>query len=220
LSRAFDQYMSGKTPDIPQIRSIRTPSETLANNILQRGPCVYQAANAMNALVLAIHKILRTDELETQAFVNQVLAQMTVWVGGNDGMFGKAIADTASQLRSLQDALQHEPRGSIAIYSVQTEVVVSKGPHGHGIHAHPTLKVIADIAINDANLTFSVSNPRSSWFDSAHIDDSVVAGQAKSYYMKLQNEIGSIKQSQARLDVLQRHETALQRMIAALQQWR
>jgi hypothetical protein len=216
LIRDFDQYMKGRHPDVKQIASIRTPSETLTNNIVQRGPCVYQAANAATVLVLAIHKILHVDPRETQALIDTVLGYMTAWAGPGDGMFGKAISDTQALLQHARDALSREPRGNgVVLYSAQTS---TSGPRGHG-QIHGTIHVLADITIDEVNLTFSVNNARSTWFDISKFDDETVSSQASTVRNRLQGEINTIKALLDRLNTLQQHEAALQKMILALKAW-
>lgn len=219
LNNDFDQYMSGALPDFGQIKSIRTPAELLANNIIQRGPCVYQSAGTVTVLVLAIHKILKVDVNETQSLINIVLSQMNAWSGNDNGMFGKAISDTSSILQQTSDSLAHEPRGTVTIYSEQVEVVLPGGPGGRGIHMHPILKVIADISIDDINCTFSVSNARSTWFDTTRFNDDVVAAKALDVTNRLQNEVNMIKNLRSKLNELQNHLEALQKIIASLKSW-
>src|SRR5262249_12446307 len=148
---------------------------------------------------------------------------MTAWAGNSDGMFGKAIADTQTTLQHAREVLAHEPRGTVVIYSVHTELPgpIGGGPGG-GMRPAMLgyLQVLADVTIDDNNLTFSVTNPRSTWFDTAHLDDNVVAGRATIWTGRIQGEINSINSVQARLGKLQEHEAALQQMIAALQAWR
>jgi hypothetical protein len=208
--------MKGHRPDINQIKSIRTPAETLANNIVQRGPCVYEAANASVVLVLAIHKILNVDRKETQALIDTTLGYMTTWAGEGDGMFGKAIKDTQTLDSNARAVLSREPRGNgLVLYSQQTS---ETGPSGHGV-IHGTIQVLADISIDEVNLTFSVNNAISTWFDITKFDDETVASQANIARNRLQSEIKTIKAVQDRLDTLQKHETALQKMIGALKAW-
>jgi len=220
LNNAFDQYMSGSTPDILQIKSIRTQAEVLANNIIQRGPCVYEAANAITALVLAIHKILHVDQVETQSLVNAVLAQMNTWAGDGNGMFGKAIADTSTLLESARATLAQEPRGTVVLFSDYVEYTPPSPGGGRHPHMRVILHVVADVAIDDNNLTFSLTNARSTWFDIVRFDDNVVSSHASSWSNRIQSEINMIKQLKDRLNILQTHENALQQMIVAIQNWR
>jgi hypothetical protein len=85
-----------------------------------------------------------------------------------------------------------------------------------------TMSVLATVTIDDTNLTVTVANAHSSVGpDGLTItDQSVISGAVSSYEQRVQAEINAIKATQARLDTLQSHETALQNMIAALQAYR
>lgn len=234
LTDAFDDYMKGHHPDIPQIKNIRTPADLLLTNLIHRGPCIYQAANSVALLVLAIHKVLHVPHNETQGFVDQALAAMTTWAGTNPGMFGKAIIDTQTALTQYMSVLSQEPRGHVVIFQQDVEYHPPGGGGRHGVDAmpplpkglsvHPNLfvhlEITADIVIDTTNFTFSLQNARSSYgMDGLHFDDDVVQQKAGEWAQRLQREINNAKTVQGHLDTLQKHEKALQKMIAYLQNW-
>lgn len=192
LNAAFDQYMAANPPDIEQIRSIRTRAEVLLDDLLQRGPTIYLSAGALMDLVIAIHKMLKVSPAETNKFIADCLEHMKIWGGQSDGMLGKATADLTTATATAEAALRQEPRGTVPVYSQQVEVVLPGGPHG-GIHVRPVLKVLVDVAIDDGIPSVSVTNARSTFFDTTSFDGGVVAGHANEWRNKLQSEVDSIK---------------------------
>jgi hypothetical protein len=84
-----------------------------------------------------------------------------------------------------------------------------------------TLSVTATIEINDANLTFSVTNGQSTQGpDGLHFDPSVVSNEVGAREQRIQTEINSIKASQSLVATVQGHLTALNQMIATLRAWK
>lgn len=235
LCTSFDNYMKGRRPDIPQIKSIRTPSDLLLANVTQRGPCIYQSANAMALLVLAIHKLLHVDHKITKGFIDQALKAMLEWASTHDGMFGKALIDTQTALTRYEAALAGEPRGHVVIHEENVEYHDGGGGGHRGPAESPPaapegkalipmgrvhLVITADIAIDDKNLTFSVQNARSSYGPNGlHFDDEVVGQKAGERRGRIQGEINNVGPTRTRLDMLDEHLKALQKMIAALQNW-
>lgn len=233
LCMDFDNYMKGRHPDIEKIKDLAGPSERLLPNLLQRSPCIYQAANAVALLVIAIHKLTHVDKKQTQGFVDQTITAMTTWAGTNPGMFGKAIIDVQTELTSDMNVLTAEPRGhAVVIYSANVEWN-PPGGGGGGHHTNVTvpkglailplgtvrLEITADIVIDQTNFTYSLQNPKSSWFDTLHFDDEEVQNRASATAARLQAELNRAKTATDRLAVLQKHQRALQKMIATLQHW-
>ncbi len=232
LCMAFDNYMKGHHPDTAKIKEMTGPSERLLTNLIQRSPCIYQAANAVALLVLAIHKMTHADKKETQGFVDQTLKAMINWAGTNPGMFGRAIIDTQTELTADINALSAEPRGHVEIYSEYIKYDRPGPGTGHP-HPHTTasreisdpmglyhLVITADIVIDQNNFTSSVQNARSSHGpDGLRFTDEVVQTKAAERAARLHAETSKAKSATERLDVLQKHERALQKMIAALQHW-
>lgn len=225
----FNVYMSGATPDITDITTLKGEAENLALNLGTQGPCVYQAAGAATTLVLAIHKVLNTDPVQTQTFINTMLQSMTTWAGNDPQMFGYVINQTTTTLNQQQATLANEPRGQqVVIFTSQPIEVDNPGSAARpDIGAAPvqlppifiTLKVSASIVIDDNALTFTVNNVQAPSEFGASLPQSTITGAVSSCQQRIQAEINAIKATQASLSTLQSYETALQNMISTLQNY-
>jgi hypothetical protein len=172
------------------------------------------------------------DHRETKGFVDQALAAMIKWAGTDPGMFGKAIIDTQAMLTNYMNILSKEPRGHVVIYQENVEYhPPGVGPHPRdagsapkGMNVHPMgffhLEITADIVIDDVKFTFSLQNAKSSYgIDGLHFNDEVVQAKAGDWARRIQSELTNAKTTKDRLDTLQKHEAALQKMIGSLQHW-
>jgi hypothetical protein len=213
----FNEYMAGKDPDVTQIAALRPEADQLAFNLGTRGPCVYQAANSVTTVALAIHNVLSIESSETRDFLTQMITYMTAWAGIGPGMFGDAINKTTVTLGEQEVFLAGEPRGEVVIYSGQFQYSPT-GVGGGGKHLLVTLTATATITIDDQQLTFSITNAHQSSFGGGlTLNQSIIDGAVSDRRARIQAEINAIKPTRGNLATLQAHQGALQKMTEAFQ---
>ena len=216
----FTQDMAQNPPDLASVTTLNPQAQTLANNIADRGPCVYQAAGAATLLVLAIYKVLNVTLANQKPFIDAMIAAMTNWASNSPGMFGDAINKAQSTLAQKKAVLAAEPRGQVSIDLIPTEVDIG----GQGARPLPpiniTLQVMATVTIDDNALTGTVTNAFSTTAPGGtHIDQGTINAAVTSWQQRIQAEISAIEFPQSNLTILQQHKAALQEMIAGLQAW-
>jgi len=214
LANEFDLLMSARPLNVNAIRQMEPAVQQLAYNLSARGPAVFEAQDAMAVLGLAIYKVDGTISPPQRArFYSDMVNEMTVWAGADPGMFGATITSTQTDLTNDQHALDGLPKGSgVVLYSVND----TSCPSGL---KHPsckvcTLRLHADVAVDETQYTISITSPRSDGCAEDFFDDDTVKTVVGTLTATYQTDLARLKNDRARLAQLQGYEAELTQMIA------
>lgn len=216
LMRQFDLYIASRPMNVRGIREMRDEVERAAFGLLERGPSIYQAANAAALSTLAVYKLAgNVTRGEKQAFVNQVVDRMNQWLGNDPGMFGDALKKQQQINSDNRTALSQIPRGRVELHSTQGSEEIGGPDMPRSIRV--TIRLYTNIQIDDINLTYVPLTPDiDATGSSLSIREDVVREKIGAMASRIETTLNAIRKAQTNKATLDGHIASLTNMIAHL----